>query len=170
MPSDQVSADYMRLPTPAKRQSSHSFVSQLLRYLDQSETTERAGRESIVHSRDNEQGTARYGDGWLCRCGDGHKDEPEHCDDGNEAEGDGCSSTCQVEFGYHCGDDSGRCVVSEPLSQLGRYLCTPNRTDVQTDRVVPAQAQPRTERRPKVVLQRYQRVTHTLRSVEGNSA
>jgi cysteine-rich repeat protein len=30
-------------------------------------------------------------------CGDGFLDEDEECDDGNSAEGDGCSSVCQVE-------------------------------------------------------------------------
>ncbi len=34
-------------------------------------------------------------------CGNGTVEPPEQCDDGNGNDGDGCSSTCQVEF---CGD------------------------------------------------------------------
>jgi cysteine-rich repeat protein len=30
-------------------------------------------------------------------CGDGNRDEPEACDDGNGAAGDGCSASCQLE-------------------------------------------------------------------------
>jgi cysteine-rich repeat protein len=30
-------------------------------------------------------------------CGDGHLDEGEECDDGNTADGDGCSATCTYE-------------------------------------------------------------------------
>lgn len=30
-------------------------------------------------------------------CGDAHRDEPEACDDGNTASGDGCSASCAVE-------------------------------------------------------------------------
>lgn len=35
-------------------------------------------------------------------CGNGDIEEPEACDDGNTASGDGCSSTCQIEEGWHC--------------------------------------------------------------------
>ena len=34
-------------------------------------------------------------------CGDGTTQFPEQCDDGNDANGDGCTTTCQLEF---CGD------------------------------------------------------------------
>lgn len=34
-------------------------------------------------------------------CGDGMTQPPEECDDGDTVSGDGCSSTCQIEF---CGD------------------------------------------------------------------
>ncbi len=37
-------------------------------------------------------------------CGDGVIDAGEQCDDGNTQSCDGCSSTCQVEAGYRCGD------------------------------------------------------------------
>ena len=39
-------------------------------------------------------------------CGDGNKDDldGETCDDGNAVDGDGCSSTCQLEEGFTCED------------------------------------------------------------------
>ncbi|MGB3717449.1 MAG: M4 family metallopeptidase, partial [Candidatus Promineifilaceae bacterium] len=37
-------------------------------------------------------------------CGDGILDLGESCDDGNSADGDGCSSICQVEDGWICSD------------------------------------------------------------------
>ena len=33
------------------------------------------------------------------RCGDGYVDEGEECDDGNTANGDGCSAFCDIECG-----------------------------------------------------------------------
>lgn len=38
----------------------------------------------------------------VAECGDGIVTQPETCDDGNTASGDGCSSTCQVEDGWAC--------------------------------------------------------------------
>lgn len=35
-------------------------------------------------------------------CGDGHLDTDEECDDGNEATGDGCTASCEIEDGYTC--------------------------------------------------------------------
>jgi fibro-slime domain-containing protein len=43
-------------------------------------------------------------------CGDGVLDPNETCDDGNKTSGDGCSSTCQIESGYACGDPGTLCV------------------------------------------------------------
>ena len=37
-------------------------------------------------------------------CGDGVLDPTESCDDGNTANGDGCSDSCQVESGWVCAD------------------------------------------------------------------
>jgi len=37
-------------------------------------------------------------------CGDGQRYKNEECDDGNLRNGDGCSSTCQPEFGFSCTD------------------------------------------------------------------
>lgn len=46
-------------------------------------------------------------------CGDGNVDADEQCDDGNQANGDGCSSTCVIEAGFTCTtmekDDSSPC-------------------------------------------------------------
>lgn len=36
------------------------------------------------------------------RCGDGSKSLFEDCDDGNTLNGDGCSSTCEIEQGWNC--------------------------------------------------------------------
>ncbi len=52
--------------------------------------------------------------GWtgLARCGDGHLDYGELCDDGNDQDSDGCSSECRVEEGYRCpvvGADCEQC-------------------------------------------------------------
>jgi cysteine-rich repeat protein len=35
------------------------------------------------------------------------KDDREECDDGNNIDGDGCSSTCKVEHTWECMDDPG---------------------------------------------------------------
>lgn len=55
---------------------------------------------------------------WPCTCGDGILDADEQCDDGNKADGDCCTSLCQVsDLGEPCSDGS---------------LCTTNDT-CQTD-------------------------------------
>ncbi len=38
-------------------------------------------------------------------CGNGNIETGEDCDDGNEVDGDGCSSTCKIEDGLHLHDD-----------------------------------------------------------------
>lgn len=37
----------------------------------------------------------------------GAKDNREQCDDGNNNNGDGCSSTCQIENAWECINDAG---------------------------------------------------------------
>lgn len=55
----------------------------------------------------NETTTNADGEASVCveSCGDGAKywdHWGETCDDNNTANGDGCSSTCQIELGYQC--------------------------------------------------------------------
>lgn len=38
----------------------------------------------------------------VTSCGDGNLDEGEACDDGNQFDADGCSSTCEKETGFQC--------------------------------------------------------------------
>ena len=37
-------------------------------------------------------------------CGNGAREHGEACDDGNDADGDGCSSACEVECGWLCAE------------------------------------------------------------------
>lgn len=48
-------------------------------------------------------------------CGDGLLDADESCDDGNSSSGDGCSSSCEVEKFFACGDDG---IMCEPVRIL----------------------------------------------------
>ncbi|HTA21845.1 MAG TPA: DUF4215 domain-containing protein, partial [Polyangia bacterium] len=43
-------------------------------------------------------------------CGDGRLSFGEYCDDGNTANGDGCSSTCTLETGYTCSTPGTACT------------------------------------------------------------
>jgi cysteine-rich repeat protein len=43
-------------------------------------------------------------------CGNGFIREAEECDDGNSADGDGCSSSCEVEDGYACDGEPSNCT------------------------------------------------------------
>jgi fibro-slime domain-containing protein len=45
-------------------------------------------------------------------CGDGVIGDPERCDDGNAAGGDGCSATCAVEAGWRCPVIGARCEAA----------------------------------------------------------
>ena len=47
---------------------------------------------------------AGCGSGTTTTCGDGNIEVGEECDDGNTANGDGCSATCQKEAGEGCGN------------------------------------------------------------------
>jgi cysteine-rich repeat protein len=50
----------------------------------------------------NDDSTKNGGVSILATCGDGVIDDDEECDDGNAVAGDGCSASCQEEFGYDC--------------------------------------------------------------------
>jgi cysteine-rich repeat protein len=66
--------------------------------------------------------TCQIVDGYICpewgkpcilnaKCGDGHLTSTETCDDGNTADGDGCSADCKtVESGYECRVPGKRCT------------------------------------------------------------
>ena len=43
-------------------------------------------------------------------CGDGLVDTTEHCDDGNNSDGDGCSARCRIEPGYSCTGEPSVCT------------------------------------------------------------
>ncbi len=56
-------------------------------------------------------------------CGNGLIEGAEACDDGNAADGDGCSSSCNVEAGYDCAGEPSVCTdIDECLSAP----CDPN--------------------------------------------
>jgi len=55
-------------------------------------------------------GTGGTGGGGGASCGDSKADTGESCDDGNKVDGDGCSSTCQVEACWEC--SGGACMPS----------------------------------------------------------
>lgn len=70
----------------------------------------------FVCSPYEEAGVAQ-GDRCVAVCGDCLRVGAEGCDDCNVANGDGCSSTCQVEVGYGC---YARAALSN--AQLGAAL------------------------------------------------
>ena len=48
-----------------------------------------------------------------CSCGNGALQAGEQCDDGNNANGDGCSASCHVEVCFQCAGEPSQCT---PLS------------------------------------------------------
>jgi cysteine-rich repeat protein len=46
----------------------------------------------------------------VSECGNGIVEAGETCDDGNQIDGDGCSSTCQEEVGFDCAGSPSTCV------------------------------------------------------------
>ncbi|MFH1807139.1 MAG: hypothetical protein ABIJ09_00235 [Pseudomonadota bacterium] len=66
-------------------------------------------------------------------CGDGYVNSSlaEECEDANLTNGDGCSSTCGIEFGYEC---QGRPSVCTPVcgdgNRVGSEVCDDNYKDV----------------------------------------
>ena len=52
-------------------------------------------------------------------CGDGIVESPEACDDGNMANGDGCSNMCTVESGWSCSGTTSICV---PIAVCGNGI------------------------------------------------
>ena len=54
-------------------------------------------------------------------CGDGHLTAPEQCEDSNQADGDGCTSSCLLEF---CGDGVVNDAGLEACEPPGTAECT----------------------------------------------
>ena len=62
----------------------------------------------------------------FTKCGDGLRTATEQCDDHNNADGDGCSSTCQTEDGYSClGDYNQTSSCSLKQTELSRSSSLP---------------------------------------------
>ena len=57
----------------------------------------------------------------VAACGDGFLTSPEQCDDGNTANGDGCTSGCTLEF---CGDGAVNDGGAEDCEPPGTASCT----------------------------------------------
>lgn len=58
--------------------------------------------------------------GDACDCGDGMRVAGEACDDGNTANGDGCSNTCRIDNGFTC--DGAMPDVCTPICGDGMVL------------------------------------------------
>ena len=69
-------------------------------------------------------------------CGDGKRESYEECDDGNIINGDGCSSTCQVEQNWVCTGGSpttaDTCSCADDVYQFSSSCLTLNPDDQQT--------------------------------------
>lgn len=77
----------------------------------------------VVESKDKASQSTPYDvliDSWSC--GDGIAHEREPCDDGNPINGDGCSSSCQVEPGYRCEGSPSACFDVTGCTTLACYL------------------------------------------------
>lgn len=67
-------------------------------------------------------------------CGDGLKRNFEQCDDGNTVDGDGCSSTCQIEQAWTCNNNPVNTCCTLESTQLSlnidKILKVPNRNSM----------------------------------------
>ncbi|MFK7997936.1 MAG: DUF4215 domain-containing protein [Polyangiales bacterium] len=64
-------------------------------------------------------------------CGDGSIDDAEVCDDGGNANGDGCSDVCTIEADFACIDEPSMCEMSvcgNSMVELGE-VCDDGNTD-----------------------------------------
>ena len=66
---------------------------------------------------------SKYSNECESTCGDGLKYLDEYCDDGNNEDGDGCSSICQVEDGYQCTGGTVELPDNCICIQIGRASC-----------------------------------------------
>ena len=64
------------------------------------------------------------GTGCVISCGDGIILGNEECDDNNDVNGDGCSSTCLEELGYQCGYNGTiyKCVYTANFTIKLKYI------------------------------------------------
>ncbi len=64
----------------------------------------------------DDDGDGQIDEGCPPVCGNGIVEAGEQCDDGNLVDGDGCSSTCQIEPGFRCRGRMGRLSVCTPIA------------------------------------------------------
>ena len=57
------------------------------------------------------------------QCGDGVLDAVEACDDGNDADGDGCSASCELEPGFYCEQKAITECEQRPTCASEAYGC-----------------------------------------------
>ena len=69
---------------------------------------------------------------WMARCGDGKRNVPEDCDDGNMVNGDGCSSSCTTESGFRCTTSYGYLSRCSSLTNSRTALYPPGATQPPT--------------------------------------
>ena len=69
---------------------------------------------------------------WMVRCGDGKRNVPEDCDDGNTVNGDGCSSSCTTESGFRCTTSYGYLSRCSSLTNSRTALYPPGTTQPPT--------------------------------------
>lgn len=81
-----------------------------------------------VNPNQEDANSNRIGD--ACDCGDGMRVAGEACDDGNTANGDGCSNACKIDGGFMCdGGMPDRCTaICGDGMTLGAELCDDGNT------------------------------------------
>jgi cysteine-rich repeat protein len=73
--------------------------------------------------------------GERLRCGDGHVDPLEQCDDGNVQNNDGCGSSCRVEISFKCKGEPSLCtpVICGDGKREGNEVCDDGNVDEDDD-------------------------------------
>lgn len=73
---------------------------------------------TIANTQQEDRNLNHIGD--ACDCGDGMRIASEQCDDGNTANGDGCSNACRIDNGFTC--DGAMPDVCTPICGDGMVL------------------------------------------------